>query len=141
MRASPTCCTPRWITRRAAIARGTPDAKLQAAALEDQQFLIAHSTRSYYGSTQLLEWPPTVLGRERGRVLHDEYASTSRSITRLELKHNPWVVRNLLDNFVRYYSYCDEIKLSQHARASRRRIVLCHDMGAQQLQPIRHEQL
>ena len=27
-----------------------------------------------------------------------------------ELEHNPWVVKNLLDNFVRHYSYTDGIK-------------------------------
>jgi hypothetical protein len=28
-----------------------------------------------------------------------------------ELDHNPWLVRNLLDNFVRRYSYTDEVKV------------------------------
>ena len=28
-----------------------------------------------------------------------------------ELEHNPWLVRNLLDNFVRLYSYTDEVKV------------------------------
>ena len=28
-----------------------------------------------------------------------------------ELEHNPWLVRNLLDTFVRRYSYTDEVKV------------------------------
>ena len=28
-----------------------------------------------------------------------------------ELDHNPWLVRNLLDTFVKRYSYTDEVKV------------------------------
>jgi hypothetical protein len=47
------------------------------------------------------------------------------------LKQNPWVVKNLLDNFVRHYSYIDEVK-GGHGDDSRRApggISFAHDMG------------
>ncbi|WP_428938054.1 glycoside hydrolase family 52 protein [Fontivita pretiosa] len=88
------------------------DQKLLNSGLSpDQQFLIAHATRSYYGSTQLLE----VGGQPFWVVNEGEYCMMNTLDLAVdhvfwELKHNPWVVRNLLDNFVRYYSYHDQVK-------------------------------
>ena len=99
----------------------------------EQQFLIAHGTRSYYGSTQLLD----VAGEPFWIVNEGEYCMMNTldlSIDQAfwELKHNPWVIQNLLDNFIRHYSYVDEIKLDprnakSHAAGG---ISFCHDMGA-----------
>ena len=78
----------------------------------DQQFLIAHATRSYYGSTQLLE-----VGGEPFWVVNEgEYCMMNTldlSVDQVfwELEHNPWVVRNLLDRFVRHYSFSDRVKV------------------------------
>lgn len=89
------------------------DAKLAATALSaDQRFLIAHATHSYYGSTQLLE----VEGEPFWVVNEGEYCMMNTldlSVDHVfwELDHNPWLVRNLLDNFVRRYSYVDEVKV------------------------------
>lgn len=89
------------------------DAKLEAAALSDEQrFLIAHATHSYYGSTQLLE----VDGQPLWVVNEGEYCMMNTLDLAVdhvfwELGHNPWVVRNLLDTFVRRYSYRDEVKV------------------------------
>ena len=116
--------------RAAAEAR---DGELLAAGLSaDQQFLIAHSTRSYYGSTQLLE-----VGGEPFFIVNEgEYCMMNTldlSIDHVfwELKQNPWVVKNLLDNFVRHYSYIDEVK-RDHEDDLRRApggISFAHDMG------------
>jgi xylan 1,4-beta-xylosidase len=106
----------------------------------DQQFLIAHATRSYYGSTQLLD----VGGQPFWIVNEGEYCMMNTldlTVDQVfwELKHNPWVVRNQLDNFVRHYSYVDEIKTSDVARGTPLRraedrapggLSFCHDMGA-----------
>ena len=100
------------------------DAKLDAAPLsDDQRFMIAHATHSYYGSTQLLE-----IDRKPFWVVNEgEYCMMNTLDLAVdhvfwELDRNPWLVRNLLDNFVRLYSYTDEIKvykaeaaLSSHA--------------------------
>ena len=109
------------------------DGELLASGLStDQQFLIAHATRSYYGSTQLLE-----VGGEPFFIVNEgEYCMMNTldlSIDHVfwELKQNPWVVKNLLDNFVRHYSYIDEVK-RDHKDDSRRSpggISFAHDMG------------
>ena len=75
------------------------DAKLDAAKLsDDQRFMIAHATHSYYGSTQLLE----VDGQPLWVVNEGEYCMMNTldlSVDHVfwELDHNPWLVRNLLD--------------------------------------------
>lgn len=107
------------------------DEKLSNSGLSaDQQFLIAHGTRSYYGSTQLLD-----VGGEPFWVVNEgEYCMMNTldlSVDHAfwELEHNPWVVKNLLDNFVRHYSYTDGIKRSD-GTIGIGGISFCHDMGA-----------
>jgi hypothetical protein len=127
------------------------DELMNSGLSPDQQFLIAHATRSYYGSTQLLD----VAGQPFWVVNEGEYCMMNTldlSVDQMfwELKHNPWVVRNVLDNFVRYYSYHDEVKLKDEETEKRRDAVkhshcissslrlsaspggisFCHDMGA-----------
>lgn len=107
------------------------DAALAASGLsEHQQFLIAHATRSYYGSTQLLD----IAGEPFWIVNEGEYCMMNTldlAVDQVfwELKHNPWVVRNLLVNFVRYYSYHDHVK-DRDGRLFPGGISFCHDMGA-----------
>jgi hypothetical protein len=94
-----------------AAAQRRDDELLASGLSADQQFLIAHSTRSYYGSTQLLD-----VGGEPFWVVNEgEYCMMNTldlSVDHVfwELEQNPWVVRNLLDNFVRHYSYQDQVK-------------------------------
>ena len=89
------------------------DAKLDAAKLsDDQRFIISHATHSYYGSTQLLD----VDGQPLWVVNEGEYCMMNTLDLAVdhvfwELEHNPWLVRNLLDEFVRRYSYTDEVKV------------------------------
>lgn len=91
------------------------DQQLDSAPLsDDQKFIIAHATHSYYGSTQLLE----VEGQPLWVVNEGEYCMMNTldlSVDHVfwELERNPWVVRNLLDTFVRRYSYTDEVKVYQ----------------------------
>lgn len=96
---------------RAAWAReldATLDAAPRSAA---QRFLVAHGTRSYYGSTQLLD-----VGGEPFWVVNEgEYCMMNTfdlAVDQVffEMRTNPWVVRNLLDNFVRHYSYVDALR-------------------------------
>jgi xylan 1,4-beta-xylosidase len=89
------------------------DEKLESSKLsDDQKFLIAHATHSYYGSTQLLE----VNGKPFWVVNEGEYCMMNTldlSVDHVfwELDRNPWVVKNLLNNFVALYSYTDEVKV------------------------------
>jgi hypothetical protein len=89
------------------------DEKLDAAALsDDQRFMIAHATHSYYGSTQLLE-----VNKQPFWVVNEgEYCMMNTLDLAVdhvfwELDRNPWLVKNLLDNFARLYSYTDKIKI------------------------------
>ncbi len=109
------------------------DEELLASGLSaDQQFLIAHATRSYYGSTQLLD-----VGGEPFFIVNEgEYCMMNTldlSVDHMfwELKQNPWVVKNLLDNFVRHYSYIDEVNSERRddSRRSPGGISFTHDMG------------
>jgi hypothetical protein len=89
------------------------DSKLDHAVVSDaQRFLISHATHSYYGSTQLLE----IEGQPLWVVNEGEYCMMNTLDLAVdhvfwELDHNPWLVRNLLDTFVRRYSYTDEVKV------------------------------
>jgi len=89
------------------------DAKLESSPLsDDQKFLIAHATHSYYGSTQLLE----VEKKPFWVVNEGEYCMMNTLDLAVdhvfwELDRNPWLVKNLLDNFARLYSYKDQIKI------------------------------
>jgi hypothetical protein len=79
---------------------------------DDQRFIVSHATHSYYGSTQLLE----VEGQPLWVVNEGEYCMMNTldlSVDHAfwELDRNPWVVRNLLDSFVKWYSYRDEVKV------------------------------
>lgn len=107
------------------------DAQLDASALSnDQRFMIAHATHSYYGSTQLLEAD----GKPLWVVNEGEYCMMNTLDLAVdhvfwELERNPWVVRNLLDTFVRRHSYVDELKTGPDTR-SPGGLSFCHDMGA-----------
>jgi hypothetical protein len=102
------------------VARSLDRQLLSSNLSPDQQFLLAHATRSYYGSTQLLE-----VGGELFWIVNEgEYCMMNTldlSIDHAfwELDQNPWVVRNVLDRFIRHYSYVDD-----------RGISFAHDMGA-----------
>ena len=103
---------------------------LRSNVSPDQQFQIAHATRSYYGSTQLLD----LAGQPFWVVNEGEYCMMNTldlSVDHVfwELQHNPWVVRNQLDTFTRYYSYVDQVKgLDGALRPGG--ISFTHDMGA-----------
>ena len=107
------------------------DAELDAAPLRaSQRFLVAHATRSYYGSTQLL----SVAGEPFWVVNEGEYCmmntfDLAADQVFFETRQNPWVVRNLLDNFVRRYSYVDEVRGPSDRRPFPGGISFTHDMG------------
>ena len=93
----------------------TQDQRLANSGLsENQQFLIAHSTRSYYANTQLLE----VNGEPYWIVNEGEYCMMNTLDLAVdhvfwELERNAWVVKNLLDNFLKHFSYVDQVKVAQ----------------------------
>lgn len=87
------------------------DLELEKSPLNDaQKFLIAHATRSYYGSTQWLEDH----GKPRWVVNEGEYRMMNTfdltvDMLFYEMNWNPWTVKNVLDQFVDQYSYRDQV--------------------------------
>ena len=88
------------------------DLELQSSDLSaDQQFLLSHATRSYYGST---EWLVDGDGKPLWVVNEGEYLMMNTldltvDMMFYELRFNPWTVRNVLEQFVDRYSYEDEV--------------------------------
>ena len=84
---------------------------------EHQRFLLAHAERSYWGNTQLLDHG----GRPLWVVVEGEYAmintlDLSVDMAFYEARHNPWTLRNLLDQFAERHSYVD--RLNRPARSA-----------------------
>ncbi len=96
------------------------DRELARSKLDvDQKFLIAQSTHSYLGSTQLLQHkgePLWVVNEGEYRMMNTFDLTVDHLF--FELAWQPWAVRNALDLFARRYSYTDQLGLS-----------FTHDMG------------
>ena len=97
-------------------------AELDAAALsEPQRFQLAQAVRSYYGNTALLATPRD---RPLWAVIEGEptFVNTlDLAVDQLflELRQNPWTVRNELDGY-----------LERHSRRDEAGLAFTHDMGA-----------
>ena len=106
--------------------------KLKASNLtEDQQFLIAHSTRSYYGSTQWLK--ENNISRwivNEGEYLMINTLDLTIDMAFFELEFNPWTLRNVLEQFANEYSYYDKVfSPNNKKQLLEGGISFCHDMG------------
>ena len=108
------------------------DAELASAKLtEEQKFLIAHATHSYWGSTEWLDDG----GRPRWVVNEGEYLMMNTfdltvDMLFFEMRFNPWTVRNVLDQFVREYRYYDQVfEPGKPGKLYEGGIAFTHDMG------------
>nr|WP_242533228.1 glycoside hydrolase family 52 protein [Niveibacterium umoris] len=107
------------------------EANLRASALsEEQRFMLAHATRAYLGSTQLLQRD----GRPLWVVNEGEYRMINTfdlTVDHLfhELAHHPWAVRNVLDLYRDHYSYRDRTRLPGDSTEYDGGIAFTHDMG------------
>jgi hypothetical protein len=122
--------------RHAAVAAAR-DAELAAAPGldDDQRWLIAQATHSYFGSTELLLYK----GRPLWVVNEGEYRMMNTfdlAVDQLffELEWHPWAMRDTLDLFARRYCYRDTIHRPSAAGARPGRRVpgglsFTHDMG------------
>lgn len=96
----------------------------------DQRFMLAQAIRSYYGSTQLLDWD----GRPFWVVNEGEYRMMNTfdlTVDQLyyELRLNPWTVRNELDAFTHRYRYYDTVRFPGSDVSYPGGISFTHDMG------------
>lgn len=106
------------------------DRELEESGLSpDQQFLIAQSTHSYFGSSQLLwgkEGAIYVVNEGEYRMMNTFDLSVDQMF--FEIRFFPWAVKNILEQFVNRYSYKDRIRVSS-GRLSKGGISFTHDMG------------
>jgi hypothetical protein len=113
------------------------DAELQKTKLSpEQKFLIAQSTHSYLGSTQLLDRkgkPLWVVNEGEYRMMNTFDLTVDHLF--FELDWLPWGMRNALDLFISDYSYTDTIHTPEGKKA-RGGLSFTHDMGvANQFSP------
>ncbi|TFG87705.1 MAG: beta-xylosidase [Hyphomicrobiales bacterium] len=108
------------------------DAELMAAKLDDEQrFLIAHSTRGYFASTQLLDDG----GTPRWIVNEGEYLTLNTldltvDMAFFEARFQPWALRNVLDQFAAEYRYSSRVyDPAEPARLLPGGVAFTHDMG------------
>ncbi|MRN54737.1 glycoside hydrolase family 52 protein [Paenibacillus monticola] len=97
---------------------------------EDQSFMLAHAIRSYYGSTQLLEYndkPFWIVNEGEYRMMNTFDLTVDQLF--YELRLNPWTVRNELDMFVDRFSYEDTVRFPGDATEYPGGISFTHDMG------------
>ncbi len=96
----------------------------------EQRFQLVHAIRSYYGSTQFLEHdgkPLWVVNEGEYRMMNTFDLTVDQVF--FEMKMNPWVVRNVLDQFVDRYSYSDRVHAPGGKNVHPGGISFTHDMG------------
>ena len=107
------------------------DEELIASGLSaNQQFMLAHATRAYLGSTQLLEVgdrPLWVVNEGEYRMINTFDLTVDHLFH--ELAHHPWAVRNVLDQYRERYSYRDTLRLPGATTEYEGGITFTHDMG------------
>lgn len=107
------------------------DKLLEESSLSpEQRFHIAHSVHSYYGSTQLLDvqsHPFWVVNEGEYRMMNTLDLTADHVF--YEMRMHPWTTRNVLENFLRHYSYYDEVRLTGSSETFPGGISFCHDMG------------
>ncbi len=96
----------------------------------EQRFQLVHAIRSYYGSTQLLEYdgaPLWVVNEGEYRMMNTFDLTVDQVF--YEMRLNPWIVRNVLDQFVERYSYTDRVHSPGGENVHPGGISFTHDMG------------
>lgn len=108
------------------------DKDLEEKALNDEQkFLVAHATRSYYGSTQWLwDGVKSVWVVNEGEYLMMNTFDLTVDMLFFEMMVTPWAVRNELEYFADNYSYYDEVfEPGKPEKLYPGGISFAHDMG------------
>lgn len=96
----------------------------------NQKWMIAHAVRSYYGSTQLLDYksaPVWVVNEGEYRMMNTFDLTADHLYW--EMRQNPWAMRNALDWFVERYSYEDKVRFPGEDKEYPGGISFTHDMG------------
>lgn len=105
--------------------------KINIPALSpEQKFMLAHSIRSYYASTQLLDIdnkPVWVVNEGEYRMINTLDLTADHLF--FEMTMNPWTVRNVLDNYYERYSYRDCVRSFSSGEEHPGGLSFTHDMG------------
>lgn len=117
--------------RYLAEARNRDEELMRKNLNDEQKFLIAHATRSYYGSTQWLwDGQQSVWVVNEGEYLMMNTFDLTVDMMFFEMKFNPWTVKNELDQFADHYSYYDQVfDPSNPEKLYPGGISFTHDMG------------
>lgn len=97
---------------------------------DDQRFMLTHAIRSYYGASQLLDVdgePFWVINEGEYRMMNTLDLTIDQSF--YELTMNPWTVKNVLDMFVKRFSYKDTVRFPGDDVEYPGGISFTHDMG------------
>lgn len=122
------------LSRRQAVAArcAARDAELAASGLsEERQFIVAHATRGYHASTQLLDDG----GRPRWVVNEGEYLMLNTfdltvDMAFHELRFSPWALANVLEQFASEYRYVSRVfDPADPTRLLPGGVSFTHDMG------------
>ena len=107
------------------------DSELSASKLsEAQKFILAHATRSYFGSTEWLDDGKPLWIVNEGEYLMINTLDLTVDMLFFELKYNPWTVRNVLEQFVDRYSYTDQVFAPENPdKLYEGGLSFAHDMG------------
>ncbi|OYD08787.1 glycoside hydrolase family 52 protein [Paludifilum halophilum] len=97
---------------------------------DDQKWMLIHSIRSYYGSTQLLDQggePFWVVNEGEYRMMNTFDLTVDQLF--FELRMNPWTVKNELNMFSKRFSYEDMVRFPGDDTEYPGGISFTHDMG------------
>jgi hypothetical protein len=95
-----------------------------------QHFQLAHSIRSYFGSTQFLDWnnePFWVVNEGEYRMMNTFDLTVDQLF--FEMRQNSWTVKNELDYFVKKFCYTDKLHFPGEENLHQGGISFTHDMG------------
>ncbi|MGW8885926.1 glycoside hydrolase family 52 protein [Streptomyces sp. NPDC055749] len=97
---------------------------------DDQQFMLAHALRGYFASTQALDagGAPLWVVHEGEYRMMNTFDLTADHVF-FEARQNPWVIRNVLDQYADRYSYEDTVRLQGSGSEHPGGIAFTHDMG------------
>jgi hypothetical protein len=101
---------------------------------EEQKFMLIHSIRSYYGSTELLDLdgePFWIVNEGEYRMMNTLDLTVDQLF--YEMKMNPWTVKNELNMFSKRYSYHDKVRFQGDDKEYPGGISFTHDIGVANL--------
>ncbi len=107
------------------------DARIAAKLDPTRATMVAHTLRSYWGATQMLDidghGPLWVVNEGEYRMMNTFDLTVDQLY--MELALNPWTIRDVLDMFVSRYSYDDSCRFPNDETLHPGGIAFCHDMG------------